>query len=137
MNEKNTNSLYLLAWLNYDYVSIAYTRRKREIGKSRWTIAKRIKLFIDSFVSFSYLPLRMITIGGLLLGSVTLIYAIYVLFARITGLITVEGWSTLMVVFLLVSSFQAIAIGIIGEYLWRNLEHSRNRPAYVVDEVTE
>ncbi len=137
MKEKNTNSLYLLAWLNYDYVSIAYTRRRREIGKSRWTLAKRIKLFIDSFVSFSYLPLRLITVGGLLLGSITLLYAVYVLFARLTGLITLQGWSTIMVVFLLVSSFQAIAVGIIGEYLWRNLEHSRNRPAYVVDEVID
>ena len=135
MEEKNTNSLYLLAWLKYDYVAIPYIRKKREIGRSKWTINKRIKLFIDSFVSFSYFPLRLITSIGLALGLISFIYAIYVVIARITGYINVEGWTTLMVVFLLVSSFQMMAIGILGEYLWRNLEASRKRPSYVVDEV--
>jgi len=135
MDEKNTNSLYLLVWLKYDYISIAYTRQERKLGKSRWTLNKKIKLFIDSFVSFSYLPLRLITVGGLIMGICAFMYACYVLFAKLTGMVHVEGWSALMVVFLLVSSFQSIALGIIGEYLWRNLEHSRNRPAYVVDEV--
>ena len=137
MEEKNTNSLYLLTWLKYDYVSIPYVRKKRVLGKSKWTLNKRIKLFIDSFVSFSYFPLRLITTIGLLLGMVSFIYAIYVVIARITGFINVEGWTTMMVVFLLVSSFQMMAIGILGEYLWRNLEASRKRPSYVVDEVID
>jgi len=135
LNESNTNSLYLLLWLKYDFVSIPYTRRKRVIGKSRWTISKKIKLFIDSFVSFSYFPLRLITISGLLLGLISFVYATYVIFARLSGLIAVQGWTTLMVVFLLVSAFQMTALGIIGEYLWRNLDLSRKRPPYIIDEV--
>ena len=122
-------------WLNYDYVAIPYTRKERKLGKSKWTFKKKIKLFIDSFVSFSYAPLRLITITGLLLGSASFIYALFVITARLSGLIDIEGWSTMMVVFLLVSSFQMMALGIIGEYLWRNLEASRNRPPFVVDEV--
>jgi hypothetical protein len=135
MKEKNTNSLYLLTWLKYDYVAIPYTRKKREIGKSRWTLNKRIQLFIDSFISFSYMPLRVITIGGLLMGTIALLYSMYILSGKLMGWIIVEGWTTMMVVFLTVSAFQMISIGIIGEYLWRNLEASRKRPAYVVDEV--
>ncbi len=135
LKESNTNSLYLLMWLNYDYVAIPYTRKERKLGKSKWTFKKKIKLFIDSFVSFSYAPLRLITITGLLLGSASFIYALFVITARLSGLIDIEGWSTMMVVFLLVSSFQMMALGIIGEYLWRNLEASRNRPPFVVDEV--
>jgi polyisoprenyl-phosphate glycosyltransferase len=135
MNENNTNSLYLLMWLRYDYVAIPYKRRNRTLGKSRWTIQKKIKLFIDSFVSFSYTPLRLITTTGLLLGLGSFTYAIFVIVARLSGLIVLEGWTTMMVVFLLVSSFQMMALGIIGEYLWRNLEASRKRPAYVVDKV--
>ncbi len=135
MNETNTNSLYLLLWLKYDYVSIPYTRKKRSIGKSSWTFQKKLKLFIDSFVSFSYAPLRLITIIGLLLGLLSFIYALYVIFARLSGLIEVQGWTTMMVVFLLVSSFQMMALGIMGEYLWRNLESSRKRQAFIVDEV--
>jgi len=137
MQEKNTNSLYLLAWLKYEYVAIPYTRRKRSIGKSKWTLNKKIKLFIDSFVSFSYFPLRAITTGGLVLGIIAFIYALYIVVGKLMGLITVEGWTTMMVVFLLVSAFQMISIGIIGEYLWRNLEASRKRPSYVVDEILD
>jgi dolichol-phosphate mannosyltransferase len=135
LNENNTNSLYLLMWLKYDYVSIPYTRVARKVGKSRWTLKKKIKLFIDSFVSFSYAPLRLITVSGLILGALSFSYAIYVLFARLTGMIQLEGWTTMMVVFLLVAAFQMISIGIIGEYLWRNLEASRKRPAFIVDEL--
>lgn len=135
LKENNTNSLYLLMWLNYDYVAIPYKRRNRAIGKSRWTLKKKIKLFIDSFVSFSHAPLRLITTTGLLLGLGSFVYAIFVIIARLSGLIALEGWTTMMVVFLLVSSFQMMALGIIGEYLWRNLEAGRKRPAYIVDEV--
>lgn len=135
MNENNTNSLYLLMWLKYEYVSIPYTRRARKVGKSRWTLQKKIKLFIDSFVSFSHTPLRLITITGILLGLCSFAYAIFVVIARLSGLIVLEGWTTMMVVFLIISSFQMMALGIIGEYLWRNLEASRKRPAYIIDEV--
>lgn len=135
MQENNTNSLYLLMWLKYDYVSIPYTREKRKVGKSRWTLRKKIKLFIDSFVSFSYAPLRLITISGFVLGLISFLYALFVLYNRLTGNIVVEGWTSMMIVFLLVASFQMIALGIIGEYLWRNLEASRKRPPYIVDEV--
>jgi polyisoprenyl-phosphate glycosyltransferase len=135
MEEKNTNSLYLLSWLKYDYVAIPYTRKKRALGRSRWTFNKRVQLFIDSFVSFSYFPLRLITVTGLLLGIGSFIYAMVVFVSRISGAIHVEGWTAMMLVFLLVSSFQMIAIGILGEYLWRNLEATRKRPGYVVDEV--
>jgi glycosyltransferase involved in cell wall biosynthesis len=135
LNEKNTNSLYLLLSLNYPFVCIPYTRQERIIGKSKWTLKKKINLFIDSFLSFSYAPLRLITFMGLILGLLSFLYAIIVLIARITGQIQVEGFTALMLVFLLVSSFQMIAIGIIGEYLWRNLEASRKRPPYIVDEI--
>jgi dolichol-phosphate mannosyltransferase len=123
--------------LGYEYVSIPYTRKKREIGKSGWTLSKKIKSFIDSFVSFSFLPIRLISIVGILLGAVAFLYGIYILFAKLTGHIQVEGWSTMMVVFLFVSAFQMIALGIIGEYVWRTLDAARNRPLYVVDKVLE
>ncbi len=135
MSENNTNSLYLLVWLKYDFVTIPYRRNKREIGTSKWTLSKKIKLFIDSFVSFSYAPLRFITISGLILGLVSFIYALIIVGSKLFGFIQVEGWTTMMVVFLLVSSFQMISLGIIGEYLWRNLENSRRRPAFIIEHL--
>jgi dolichol-phosphate mannosyltransferase len=135
MDEKNTNSLYLMVWMGHEYVNIPYKRRERKIGKSRWTLKKKIKLFIDSFVSFSFFPIRAISVTGLILGVVALIYAMVVLISRFSGLIKVEGWTAMMVVFLFVSSFQMIALGILGEYVWRTLDASRNRPNYIIDKV--
>lgn len=121
MDEGNSNCMFLLAWQGFPYVSIPYTRQKREIGKSRWTMKKKIKLFIDSFVSFSFFPLRIISVAGIILGLLAIFYAAFILIARISGLISVQGWSTMMIVFLFVSSFQMIALGIIGEYVsWKS-----------------
>jgi glycosyltransferase involved in cell wall biosynthesis len=134
MSEKNTHILYLLVWLGYEYVNIPYTRRKRDIGVSRWTLAKKVKLLIDSFIAFSFFPIRAISFLGLILGLGAFGYGGFVILARMFGWIPyVQGWSSLMVVFVLVSAFQMMALGIIGEYVWRALDASRKRPNFVVD----
>lgn len=135
INENNTNTIYLLAWLNYDYVNIPYVRKKRELGISRWTLKKKIKLLIDSFVSFSFFPIRAISVIGLLLGVIAFFYGMFVIFAKFTGIIPLSGWSSMMVVLLFVSSFQMIALGIIGEYVWRALDASRGRPNFIVEKI--
>jgi dolichol-phosphate mannosyltransferase len=135
MEEKNTNCLYLMLWLGYDYVSIPYKRAERQIGKSRWTLQKKLKLFVDSFVSFSFLPIRAITTLGFILGFLALGYGLFVAFAKATGLVQLSGWSSIMMVVLFVSSFQMISIGVIGEYLWRTLDASRRRPNYLIETV--
>lgn len=135
MNEKNTNCLYLMLWMGHDYVRIPYIRRERKIGKSRWTLSKKVKLFVDSFVSFSFLPIRAITLLGFVLGLGSLLYALYIAVAKFTGWIPVTGWSSMMTVLLLVSSFQMISIGVLGEYLWRTLDTARKRPMYLIDKV--
>jgi dolichol-phosphate mannosyltransferase len=134
MSEKNTHILYLLVWLGYEYVNIPYVRRKRDIGVSRWTLAKKVKLLIDSFIAFSFFPIRAISFLGLILGLGAFGYGGFVVLARMFGWIPyVQGWSSLMVVFVLVSAFQMMALGIIGEYVWRALDASRKRPNFVVD----
>lgn len=133
MMEGNSNVFYLMSWMGYDYVNIPYIRKTREIGTSRWTLKKKIKLLIDSLLAFSYFPIRAISVIGLLLGTVAFIYGLYILAIRVFGSIEVPGWTALMLVLLFVSSFQMIALGIIGEYVWRGLDASRKRPLYIVD----
>ncbi len=135
LKEKNFFLPYLVIWLGYDYVAIPYVRRKRVIGTSQWTVAKRMKTFIDSFVSFTYVPLRMISILGLVLSVIALFYAAMVIAARLRSGIPVEGWSSLVIILLFVSSFQMIALGIIGEYLWRTLDAARGRPPYIIEKI--
>ena len=133
INEKNTNQVYLLSWLDYDYVSIPYTRRKRDLGVSRWTLQKKVKLFIDSFVSFSFFPIRAISVVGIGLGLIAMLYALFVILAKFLGWVDVRGWTTLMLVVLIIGSFQMLALGIIGEYVWRSLDSSRKRPNFIID----
>ncbi|OGX83183.1 hypothetical protein BEN47_17755 [Hymenobacter lapidarius] len=137
MQERNSNLFYLMVWLGYDYVNIPYVRRKREIGKSRWTLQKKIKLLIDSLLSFSFFPIRAISVLGLGLGVVALLYGLYIIGLKFFGGDEPEGWTTLMVVVLFVAAFQMIALGVIGEYVWRGLDAARKRPMYVVKQVNE
>ncbi|WP_400192027.1 glycosyltransferase family 2 protein [Hymenobacter sp. B81] len=135
MHERNSNVFYLLVWLGYPYVSIPYTRRKREVGRSRWTFSKKVKLFVDSLLSFSFFPVRMISVLGLGLGAVAVAYGLFLLVLRLLGENEPEGWTTLMLVLLFVSAFQMVALGIIGEYVWRGLDAARTRPLYVAEQV--
>ena len=137
MQERNTNLFYLMVWLGYDYVNIPYVRRKREIGKSRWTLQKKVKLLIDSLLSFSYFPIRAISVLGLGLGLVALLYGLYIIGLKFFGDGEPEGWTALMVVVLFVAAFQMIALGVIGEYVWRGLDAARHRPLYVVKQANE
>ncbi len=132
MHERNSNVFYLMVWLGYTYVNIPYVRRKREVGKSRWTFQKKIKLFIDSLLSFSYFPIRAISVAGIGLGTIALLYGLYVIGLKIFEPRGPAGWTALMVVVLFVSAFQMIALGVIGEYVWRGMDAARNRPLYVV-----
>lgn len=133
MNEKNFHLSTLVIWMGYEYVSIPYTRRKRLIGTSRWTMSKKIKTFIDSFVAFTFLPLRMISVTGVVLGILAMVYASVILVGSFVSGVKVEGWSSLMLVLLFVSSFIMVSLGIIGEYLFRTLDAARNRPNFIVD----
>jgi glycosyltransferase involved in cell wall biosynthesis len=135
LKERNSNIFYLMVWLGYPYVNIPYVRRKREIGKSRWTLKKKVKLFLDSILAFSFFPIRAISVLGLALGLSAFVYGIYIICLRLFGAQEPEGWSALMVVLLFVSAFQMTALGVIGEYVWRGLDAARKRPLYVVKEI--
>lgn len=137
IDDKNSYFPYLLIWLGHDFVSIPYVRKKRDIGKSTYTLSKKIKAFVDSFVAFSYFPIRAISITGIIMGVTAFIYGAFILVSKLSGWIVISGWTTIMVVLLFVSSFQMIALGVIGEYVWRGLEASRNRPNYIIDTIVD
>jgi len=132
--EKNTNILYLMFLLGYPTATIPYVRQERKLGKSRWTLKKKMKLFIDSFIAFSFVPIRILSIAGFFFGVLSLIYSVYILINKLSGNIEIEGWSALMIVVLFIGSFQMIGLGILGEYLWRILDEVRNRPQYTIIE---
>ena len=132
--EKNTNIMTLIYWLGYEYVMIPYTRKKREKGKSNWTMGKKIKLAIDSFVGFSYFPIRLLSGLGLIFTLSSFIYGAIAIYKWWIGKVP-EGWTSLMIVLTFTAGIQMIMLGVLGEYLWRFLDQSRKRPMYIIDKV--
>lgn len=135
MVEKNTNILSLIFWLGYDRDTVSYVRQKRVYGKSSWTFSKKVKLFVDSFVSFSYMPVRFISMVGVVTALLSFLYGIYVFINALIGNIDTQGFAALMSVITFLLGLIMIMLGIIGEYLWRILDEARKRPAYIIDKI--
>ncbi len=132
MNERNSYIFGQIMWVGYERELLYYDRASREVGRSRWTINRKIKYFIDAFTAFSYLPVRAVTLMGVLVAFGGFIWAAVVIVARLLGLIPEAGFAALMVALLVLSGTQLIVTGMIGEYLWRVLEETRRRPAFLV-----
>ena len=137
MKEKNTSINGLILWCGFKLDKIYYVRKKREAGKSRWTLKKKIKYFTDSIMSFSFFPIRCISIIGLLFFLASFISLIVIFINKIFGNIPVQGYTTLILVLLMSSGLILLTLGIIGEYLWRIFDASRTRPTFIIDEVKE
>lgn len=133
--EKNSYIFGLIMWAGFRREVLYYDRAERIHGQSMWTFWKKVKYFIDAFSSFTYAPLRAASTIGLLMAVVGMAYAVLVVIARFVGGIPVEGWTSLMIVLLLASGTQLTVLGLIGEYVWRGLEQTRNRPLFVVEQV--
>ena len=134
LDEKNSAITGQILWSGFRTAQIPYTRKARTIGKSKWTLRKKVRLVADTLFSFSLVPIKMISGIGILtfLGSV--IWAFFILVAKFKGSIPVDGWTTSIIVQLLSFGITMITIGILGEYLWRIFDASRNRPPYIIEE---
>jgi len=127
----------LIAWLGYKSTTIEYIKEARKYGKSKWTLTKKINAFIDAFVSFSYIPLRLMSILGTIIAIVGFLYAILVIFIKLFSVTQIPGWTSLMIVVLIMGGVQMLMIGVLGEYLWRNLEESRKRPLFFIEDASD
>ena len=134
IKEKNTSIFGLILWSGFKQAVITYKKRVRQKGASKWTISKKIKLFIDTFVSFSYFPIRLMSLSGIIFACIGFIYAAIVVFNRLFFSNPIEGWTSLMVVLLVVSGIQMLMLGVLGEYLWRSFDETRNRPPFIISE---
>lgn len=131
--ERNLTLEGLFANTGFPMAYVPYQRRRREFGKSKWTLSKKIKLFTDFFVAYSYIPIRLISIIGIFTAIMGLIYAALVLIRALVYNSVIPGWSSLMLVVLILGGIQMIMLGIIGEYLWRTLDEARKRPCYIIE----
>jgi len=133
MNERNRLTFGLIAWAGFRETQVPYHRPRRLVGASSWTMAKMLKAAVDTFVSFSFLPIRAISYFGVLVSLVSFVFGFYVLLNKILFGTHVEGWTSVMLAVLLLGGVQLVMIGVLGEYLWRALDEARARPLYIIE----
>lgn len=112
---------------------IPYRRRSRQTGKSSWTFVAKVKYFVDGFVAYSFVPIRFITVLGVVAFLSALLFSIVLVVQRLTWGTEAPGWSSIMIALLILHGFELLAIGVIGEYVWRALDQVRPRPIYLID----
>ena len=137
LDEKNSSLTLQVLWIGFKSDNVYFHRKDREIGESKWTLSKKIKLVIDSMMSFSYFPIKFMSSLGVIMAILAFIWIIEVLIEFFWLGVPVQGWSTLMCLVLFSSGMILLMLGVLGEYLWRTLDATRNRPVYIVDSIKE
>ena len=130
--ERHTSLFGLIEWLGFRQASVEYHRRERRAGKSKWRFGSRLNLAWNWIIAFSGLPLRLMTVAGITLAAIGFLYAVFLVTMAVCGR-TVQGFATIVVLLVVLSGIQMSMLGVIGEYLWRNIEESRRRPMYFIE----
>ena len=138
-NIENNSSIHMqLVSIGFRKTIIDVSLNKRHKGRSKWTFWGKFKLLVDSFVAFSYMPIRAISLLGILLFISGVLYALWIIVASLTGWVEFDsGFPTLITVLLLGFGLTNFSLGIVAEYVWRTLDASRNRPVFIIDTVEE
>ena len=121
--------------LGFPRAAIPYTRLKREFGRSRWTLGKKVAYFFDGLMNYSFFPIRAVSYLGMALALLGLLYAAVVLLAKVFVGNPVKGWTPLMIVVLVLGGAQMLTLGVFGEYIWRILVQVQRRSPYLVEQV--
>ena len=124
----------MVSWAGFKQTALPYKRIERFAGKSKYSLIKMLSFAMDGILSFSTKPLNMSIKIGFLCASISIISIFYVLYLRLFTNVWVEGWTTLMIVTLLIGGTQLISIGILGEYIGRIHNGAKNRPLYIIQE---
>jgi polyisoprenyl-phosphate glycosyltransferase len=135
--ELNSSIQLQILTLGYSSENVYYDKAERKVGKSKWTFAKKMKLFIDSFVAFSFAPIRLVSMVGIVFFIVGIAWTIYIVLRKLIYDDLDPGWPALLSILMVGFGITNISLGIIAEYLWRTLDASRKRPLFIIDEVIE
>ena len=134
LDEKNSALTGQILWSGFKTEKVYYRRLAREIGTSKWTLKKKIRLVMDTLFSFTALPITVVLNVGTFSIIVAILWALVVLISKLAGLIAVSGWTTLFIFNLFSFGVIMMTLGILGEYLWRTFDASRNRPPYIIED---
>ena len=132
IRERNSDVTGQIYWMGYPMKLIPYDRRERAHGSSGFTFAKKVKLFIDFILCFSYLPIRVYSALGIAAALLGAAWLLLLLAERAFGGDILPGWSPVAALILIVGGIIILGQGILGEYLWRVLDETRARPSRLI-----
>lgn len=137
IHERNRFLRGLRGWIGFKQIGMEYDRDKRFAGEAKYTFIKLLKLAFDGFLSFSYMPLRLASVLGLIVSGSSFIGILFIFYLRFfTAMtLTVPGWASVAVIILFLGGVQLVTIGIIGEYIGRVYDEVRQRPLYIVQDA--
>lgn len=127
----------IFAWVGYNTCFIPYVAQPRVAGKSKWNFWKLMNYAIEGIIGYSTKPLRIATFLGGFTALSALVYLIVVVLQKLIVGIDIPGYATIIVLILLLGGMQLFCIGIIGEYVGRTFEQSKDRPIYIAKEILE
>ncbi|WP_315072881.1 glycosyltransferase family 2 protein [uncultured Clostridium sp.] len=136
MSERNTFFRGMSAWLGYNRVQIPFDVPPRAGGETHWSISNLIRLAVSAVTSFSSAPLHIITVMGNLFLISSIILGIYAFALKLLGK-SVDGFTTVILLLLIIGSLLMISFGILGEYIARIYEEIKHRPRYIIEEIVE
>ncbi|RHX90316.1 glycosyltransferase [Leptospira yasudae] len=135
MREQHRYIRGLISWIGFKQTGLEYEREERFEGVTKFSVGKMLKFALDGITSFSSAPLKLASYLGFFTAFGGAIYALFVIYLRIFTSETITGWSSMMIVVLILGGTQLLALGMIGEYLSRVNDESKNRPLYVIENV--
>jgi dolichol-phosphate mannosyltransferase len=135
IRESNVNVFALILWAGFRQTTLPYVKKRRRSGVSGWSFSQKFKLLVDSIVGFSFFPIRVISVAGLLTAFMGFGYALLVIVNHFWQDEPVQGWSSLIVTVLIMGGLNLAAMGVLGEYIWRALDEIRGRPIHTIEAV--
>lgn len=137
LGEYHRFSKGIFAWVGYETHYIPYEVCPRVAGTSKWSFRKLFNYAVDGIIGYSTKPLRIATVLGCISAVAAFIYLIVVVLQKLIWSINIPGYATIVVLILFFGSMQLFCVGIIGEYVGRIFEQSKDRPIYIAKEVLE
>lgn len=134
--EKNTFFRALTFWAGFDTATVEYQVQERQYGESKWSFFSLMKYAITNATSFSTLPLQLVTVMGGISIFFSVILAIQTLVKYLMGT-AVEGFTTVILLILIIGGFIMLSLGIIGHYIARIYEEVKGRPKYIISKATD
>lgn len=135
LSEYHRFSKGIFAWVGFNTCFIPYTACERVAGESKWNFRKLFNYAIEGIIGYSTKPLRIATFLGGFTAVIAFLYLIIVVLEKLITGIDIPGYATIVVLILFLGSMQLFCIGIIGEYVGRTFEQSKNRPVYIPREI--